>query len=353
ILEGFDGTTLNTKAFQEAINHLSKYESKGGSILYVPPGKWLTGSFNITSVHFTLFLHQDSVLLASQGEMAPLMVKAVCGGANFTKEYTCPCLIEILYYQNIQISNVTLVNSPPWNIHPTYSGNVIVQGDNYTSVTSPTTDGINPDFCTNVRIEDCYIVSGDDCVAVKSGWDEYGIVLGCQPSKTEDIVAINTESGVRIKISVGRGGYVKDIYVRGMSLKTMIYVFWMTGNYGAHPDNNYDSIALPVIQNINYRDIVAKNVTMPALLEGIPGDTFTGICISKVTIELLKAATNIPWNCTDVSGISSDAPPQPCDLLPDQGEEYTSACDFPTESLPIDEVEIQTYSCKTNILPND
>ncbi|KAM0057636.1 putative pectin lyase/virulence factor [Helianthus debilis subsp. tardiflorus] len=34
------------------------------------------------------------------------------------------------------------------------------------------------DSCTNTRIEDCYIVSGDDCVAVKSGWDEYGIAYG-------------------------------------------------------------------------------------------------------------------------------------------------------------------------------
>lgn len=60
-----DGTTLNTKAFQAAIDHLSQFASYGGSQLYVPPGRWLTGSFNITS-HFTLFLHKDAVLLASQ-----------------------------------------------------------------------------------------------------------------------------------------------------------------------------------------------------------------------------------------------------------------------------------------------
>ncbi|XP_058725945.1 L-Ala-D/L-amino acid epimerase-like [Vicia villosa] len=34
------------------------------------------------------------------------------------------------------------------------------------------------DSCTNTRIEDCYIVFGDDYVAVKSGWDEYGIAYG-------------------------------------------------------------------------------------------------------------------------------------------------------------------------------
>lgn len=60
-----DGTTLNTKAFQAAIDHLSQYASDGGSQLYVPPGRWLTGSFNLTS-HFTLFLHKDAVILASQ-----------------------------------------------------------------------------------------------------------------------------------------------------------------------------------------------------------------------------------------------------------------------------------------------
>ena len=60
-----DGKTLNTRAFQEAVNSLSQYGSDGGAQLYVPAGQWLTGSFNLTS-HFTLFLHKDATLLASQ-----------------------------------------------------------------------------------------------------------------------------------------------------------------------------------------------------------------------------------------------------------------------------------------------
>ncbi|KAL4564945.1 hypothetical protein LXL04_029023 [Taraxacum kok-saghyz] len=35
---------------------------------------------------------------------------------------------------------------------------------------APNTDSIDPDSCTNVCIEDCYIESGDDLVAVKRGW---------------------------------------------------------------------------------------------------------------------------------------------------------------------------------------
>lgn len=227
------------------------------------------------------------------------------------------------------------------------------------------------DSCTNVRIEDCYIVSGDDCVAVKSGWDEYGIAFGwptkqliirrltcispysavialgsemsggIEDVRAEDIVAINTESGVRIKTAVGRGGYVKDIYVQRMTMHTMKWVFLMNGNYKAHADNNYDPNALPVIQGINYRDMVAENVSMAARLEGISNDPFTGICVSNVTIGMAAKSKKVKWMCSDVAGITSGVTPQPCDSLPDQGSEKITTCDFPTESLPIDNVEFK------------
>jgi len=60
-----DGKTSNTKAFKTAITNLSQYANDGGAQLIVPPGKWLTGSFNLTS-HFTLFLQKGAVILGSQ-----------------------------------------------------------------------------------------------------------------------------------------------------------------------------------------------------------------------------------------------------------------------------------------------
>ncbi|XP_052192109.1 probable polygalacturonase isoform X2 [Diospyros lotus] len=413
-----DGQTLNTKAFQEAVHQLSQYGPDGGAQLFVPAGRWLTGSFNLTS-HFTLFLHKDAVLLASQditdwpvidplpsygrgrdaagGRYISLifgtnLTDVVVAGENGTIDgqgdlwwqqfhkkklkYTRPYLIEIMHSNNIQISNLTLLNSPSWNVHPVYSSNIIVQGITILApVTSPNTDGINPDSCTNTRIEDCYIVSGDDCVAVKSGWDEYGIAYGMptkqlairrltcispysatialgsemsggiQDVRAEDIVAVGTESGVRIKTAVGRGGYVKDIYVRGMTLHTMKWAFWMTGNYGSHPDTHYDPKAVPAIQGVNYRDVVADNVTMAARLEGISGDPFTGICISNVTIGMARKAKKVPWTCADIEGISSSVTPPPCGQLADQGPEKAAGmCDFPEDPLPIDTVEIKKCS---------
>ncbi|XVE73822.1 hypothetical protein DITRI_Ditri11bG0149400 [Diplodiscus trichospermus] len=410
-----DGKTSNTKAFQDAVNRLSQYASAGGAQLYVPAGQWLTGSFSLTS-HFTLYLHKDAVLLSSQdmkewpvlkplpsygrgrdaagGRFTSLifgtnLTDVIVTGANGTIDgqgafwwqnfhkgklkYTRPYLIEFMYSDNIQISNVTLLNSPSWNVHPVYSSNILVQGITIIApITSPNTDGINPDSCTNVRIEDSYIVSGDDCVAVKSGWDEYGIAFGMptkqlairrltcispysaaialgsemsggiQDVRAEDITAVHTESGVRIKTARGRGGFVKDIYVKRMTLHTMKWVFWMTGNYKAHADNHYDPNALPAIQGINYRDVVADNVSMAARLEGIEGDPFTQICISNVTIGMAAKAKKVPWTCTDVAGITSGVSPRPCDLLPDQGPEKITACDFPREPLSIDRVVLKS-----------
>ncbi|KAJ8748914.1 hypothetical protein K2173_013348 [Erythroxylum novogranatense] len=418
-----DGRTSNTKAFQVAINKLSQYAKDGGSQLFVPAGKWLTGSFSLTS-HFTLYLDKDAVLLASQDikewpVMKPLpsygrgrdaaagrygslifgtnLTDVIITGDNGTIDgqgsfwwqnfhkgklkYTRPYLIELMYSNNLQISNLTLLNSPNWNVHPVYSSNILVQGITIIApVKSPNTDGINPDSCTNVKIQDCYIVSGDDCVAVKSGWDEYGIAYG-MPTKqliirrltcisptsatialgsemsggiedvrAEDITAINTESGVRIKTAVGRGGYVKDIYVRRMTMHTMKWAFWITGNYGSHADKNFDPHALPVIQGINYRDMVADGVNVAARLEGISGDPFKEICISNVTIGMAPKAKKLAWTCTDVEGISSNVSPRACDLLRDQGPAKVTACAFPPDNLPIESVKLQKCSYRKSYM---
>ncbi|URD82042.1 Glycosyl hydrolases family 28, partial [Musa troglodytarum] len=404
-----DGVTSNTAAFAAAVANLSKVAYDGGAMLVVPAGRWLTGPFSLTS-HFTLFLDHDAVILATQdinewpiidplpsygrgrdsagGRYSNLIMgynltDVVITGNNGTidgqgetwwkmfrnKElsYTRGYLIEFMYCIQVLISNITLVNSPSWNVHPVYSSHVIVSGITILApVNSPNTDGINPDSSSNVRIEDCYIVSGDDCIAIKSGWDEYGIAFnmpskhivirrltcisptsavialgsemsgGIQDVRAEDITAINSESGVRIKTTIGRGAYVKDIFVRGMNLHTMKWVFWMTGTYGQHPDDNFDPKAIPVVRNIIYSNVVAENVTMAAKLEGIPGAPFTGICIYNVTAEVVKSKKPI-WNCTDVEGVSSHVTPTPCAQIP----ESPTHCPFPEDDLPVDCVGLE------------
>ena len=61
-----DGRTLNTAAFARAVARIERRRgARGGTLLYVPPGVWLTGPFNLTS-HMTLFLARGAVIRATQ-----------------------------------------------------------------------------------------------------------------------------------------------------------------------------------------------------------------------------------------------------------------------------------------------
>ena len=60
-----DGVTLNTNAFRNAIFYLHSFADKGGAQLFVPAGRWLTGSFSLIS-HLTLLLDEGAVILGSK-----------------------------------------------------------------------------------------------------------------------------------------------------------------------------------------------------------------------------------------------------------------------------------------------
>lgn len=60
------------------------------------------------------FLSGDNGTIDGQGE--PWWTKFRAKELKYTRPY----LIEMLYSENVQISSLTLINSPSWNIHPTY-----------------------------------------------------------------------------------------------------------------------------------------------------------------------------------------------------------------------------------------
>uniref|UniRef100_N1R460 Putative polygalacturonase n=1 Tax=Aegilops tauschii TaxID=37682 RepID=N1R460_AEGTA len=358
-----DGVTLNTKAFQNAIFYLNSFADKGGAQLFVPAGRWLTGGFSLIS-HLTLSLDKDAVIIGSPCLNVALLVGAngtIDGqGAiwwdwfyNNTLNYTRPHLVELMYSTNVVISNLTFKNSPFWNIHPVYCSQVIVEHITILApLNSPNTDGINPDSSTNVCISHCYVRNGDDVVVIKSGWDEYGISFA-QPSsnisisnitgetgggagiaigsemsggisevRAEGIRIVNSLHGIRIKTAPGRGGYVRNVYIADVSMHNVSMAIRINGNYGEHPDNNYDKNALPIISNITIENVVGVDVGVAGILEGIEGDNFSSICISNVS---LSVRSRHPWNCSLIQGYSNSVTPESCEQLRTDCEE-TSIC---------------------------
>jgi polygalacturonase len=155
-----------------------------------------------------------------------------------------------MYCKNVQVEDITIINSPFWTINPEFCENVTVQGVTINNPHSPNTDGINPESCKYVHISNCHISVGDDCITIKSGKDipgrtkaapaqnytitnctmlngHGGVVIGSEMSgDVKNIVISNcvfdgTDRGIRIKTARGRGGVVEDIRVDNIIMKNI------------------------------------------------------------------------------------------------------------------------------------
>lgn len=379
-----DGRTLNTKAFREAIYRIEHLKRRGGTLLYIPPGVFLTESFNLTS-HMTLYLARGAVIKATTDTrnwplVAPLpsygrgrerpggryisfihgngLHDVIITGENGTIDgqgevwwnmwrqrtlpFTRPSLIEFMNSRGIIISNVIFKNSPFWNIHPVYCSNVVIH---YVTILapadSPNTDGIDPDSSTHVCIEDSYISTGDDLVAVKSGWDEYGIAYG-HPSQDITIrrvtgsspfagIAIGSENsggvkdvlaehinlynmgvGLHLKTNIGRGGFIKNITMSNIYIEKARKGIKISADVGDHPDNKFNPNALPIVKDVKIKDVWGKRIQQPGLIRGLKEAPFTGICLSNINLHPSFGPRNSPWECSHVIGAAVQVSPWPC-----------------------------------------
>ncbi|XP_078433853.1 pectin lyase-like superfamily protein [Wolffia australiana] len=381
-----DGRTSNTKAFQIAVEFLKRFAGQGGAQLNVPPGIWLTGSFNLTS-NFTLFLEEGAVVLGSQdteewpiiealpsygrGRERPggrhssllhangvsnLVITGQNGSVdgqgkmwwdmwrNRTLIHTRGHLVEVMNSRNVLISNLTFRNSPFWTIHPVYCSNVVVKNVTVLApLDSPNTDGIDPDSCTRVCVEDCYIESGDDLVAVKSGWDQYGMAVA-QPSSdivirrvsgttptcsgvgigsemsggvsnihVEDLRVWNSASAVRLKTDRGRGGYITNITIANIAMERVKIPIRFSRGADDHPDDAWDAEALPRVSGVFISNVTAVGVLRGLVMEGVQGAVYEKICMSNVSLHGLEG--KMTWRCEFVSGDSRGVYPSPCPQL--------------------------------------
>ncbi|XP_058100351.1 probable polygalacturonase [Magnolia sinica] len=383
-----DGQTLNTLAFRTAIYRIGHMRKRGGTLLYIPTGVWLTGSFNLTS-HMTLYLAKDAVIKATQDTtnwplIDPLpsygrgrelpggrymsfihgdgLRDVIITGQNGTidgqgevwwnmwrqrsLQFTRPNLVELVNSNGIIISNVVFKNSPFWNIHPVYCSDVVIRHVTILAPPdSPNTDGIDPDSSFNVCIEDCYIATGDDLVAVKSGWDEYGIAYG-RPSSgitirrlsgstpfagiaigsetsggvenvlAENVSLFNTGVGIHVKTNIGRGGFIRNITVQDVRMDNVRKGIKIAGDTGDHPDNNFNPNALPIVDGVTLRNLWGVNIQQPGVMQGLKNSPFTQICLSNVNFGGVgSGGTGTVWKCADISGAALGVEPSPCPEL--------------------------------------
>ncbi|XP_020227074.1 probable polygalacturonase isoform X2 [Cajanus cajan] len=340
-----DGKTLNTIAFQNAIFYLKSFADKGGAQLYVPPGTWLTQSFNLTS-HLTLFLEKGANILGSQdpfhwevvdplpsygrGVEVPggryqslingyMLHDVVITGNSGTIDgmglawwelfsshslnYSRPHLIELVASHHVVVSNLIFLNAPAYSIHPVYCSNVHIHNISISAPPeSPYTVGIVPDSSDHVCIEDCLIATGYDAISLKSGWDEYGIAYG-RPTENVHIrrVHLQAYSGSTIAFGSDMSGGISNILVENVHLynsNSGIEFRTMRGRGG-------------YMKEIIVTDIEMENIYTAIAATGLQESPFTNICLSNITLSL-NSLSSITWKCSNVYGFSDSVLPKPC-----------------------------------------
>ncbi|MFP3126663.1 glycoside hydrolase family 28 protein [Ectobacillus funiculus] len=357
-----DGTSVNTQAIAEAIEACSE---AGGGTIYVPAGTFLTGAVILKS-NVNLYLDAGATLLfsndvneypvvESRWEGVKREVYASCiyaenaenvsvtgrgtldGNGQFwwdifrrkENEYPRPKLVSFDHCQHVLISGVKMINSPSWTVNPICCEDVtvhnisIVNPDN-----SPNTDGIDPESCRNVRISDCHIDVGDDCIAIKAGTEDTAgrvpcenititnctmihghgaVVLGSEMSgdirnvTVSNCVFEGTDRGIRLKSRRGRGGVVEDVRVNNIVMNGVICPFIANLYYFCGPRGKdkyvWDKDPYPITEEtpafrrIHFSNITAREVSAAAgFLYGLAEMYVEDITFDQVSVAMAENA---------------------------------------------------------------
>jgi polygalacturonase len=128
-----------------------------------------------------------------------------------------PKLVELVDSRDVLLRGLTFRNSPFWTLHALYSTRVSFVD---LAVLAPravgNTDGIDPDSCTDVLIDSCFIDVGDDGISIKSDFrvDPVTGVVTLEPS-ARILVRNTTVLSRNIAIGSSTYGNITDILFEG------------------------------------------------------------------------------------------------------------------------------------------
>lgn len=238
-----------------------------------------------------------------------------------------PSFIQLINCRNILVEGITVKNGPQWMIHPVYCEDVIIRKVNVISC-GPNTDGLNPDSCKNVLIEDCCFETGDDCIAINSGMNEDGwrvnkpcenvvirncvmkeghggLVIGSGISGgvrnlyAHDCRLIGTNQGIRLKSMRGRGGFAEDIWFENIDINDVreeaVQINMFYGFSTVVPKTNEPSD----FNNINIKNVSGKGAKIAVEIRGLPEHRLKAISLENINLCAENAMV-----CSDVETIN-------------------------------------------------
>ncbi|KDN56687.1 glycoside hydrolase family 28 protein [Flavobacterium seoulense] len=251
-----------------------------------------------------------------------------------------PPFIQFLECNKIKIEGVKIQNSPFWTINPVGCDDISIHG---VTIFNPSkdphginTDGINPSSCSNVRISDCFISVGDDCITIKSGRDFHGrdygkacenititncvmlaghggVVIGSEMSGGVKNVAISncvfdgTDAGIRMKSARGRGGVVENIMISNIVMRNISRnAFTFDLFYDRESKVEVVTERTPIFRNIHINNVTGREINKAGVINGIEEMPINELSFSNITMEAKEGfsanlASNLAFNNVDIA----------------------------------------------------
>lgn len=233
-------------------------------------------------------------------------------------------LIRLTDCQNVLVEGVTIQNSPKFHLIPTHCQNVIVDG---VTIRCPWNaqngDALDISCCKDVLIINNTIDAGDDGICMKGGVGNNspedgpceniliennavfhahgGFVIGSEFSNGMKNIAVRnnrfsgTDTGLRFKSGIGRGGKTENIYISNIymtDIKDEAIIFecsYIDKKYSVKEDGQKSAVIkdapfAPEFTDIHISDVICRGAKTAISAHGLPGlDCVHGITIDNST----------------------------------------------------------------------
>ena len=273
---------------------------------------------------------RDATKLVAMGDKDVPVEQRVFGEGHFLR----PNFFQPNRCKNVLISDVTIINSPMWELNPVLCTNVIARGVTIDCPAGPNNDGFDPESCKDVLVEKCSFTTGDDCIAIKSGRNRdgrrvgkvmenmivrdcvmkdghAGVALGSEVSGSVRNVFVercvmdspNLQRALRIKSNASRGGTVEGIHLRDLQVGRVaeailtVDFLYEEGAKGDFP---------PVTRNVTIENVTCKSSPRVLWVESFPAATVDQITFAHCTFngvetaDVVKNAGRITFDHVDI-----------------------------------------------------
>lgn len=337
-----DGVTLDTAALQAAIDAC---HTNGGGVVRVPTGRFLTGTLTLND-GVNLHLCRGAVLLGSTKlddypkrkaryrsytdnytDRALIYAEdardiAISGeglidgqGAAFSGEYLVrPYMLRFVSCEGVSLEDVTLRNGAMWTVHFLACDRVYARGVTIRSRCNKNNDGLDIDSCSNVRIADCDISSGDDAIVLKSTSARpcsNVVITNCVLSTDCNALKMGTESNggfqniaitncaiydtrlSGIALEVVDGGLLDGVTISNITMRnTGGPVFIRLGNRARPYQKDMEAPGVGALRNVSLSTIVATGADATGCsITGLPGHPVENISLRDIRITFAGGGT--------------------------------------------------------------